>query len=147
MGFGPGLAVCRKVKDAKTKVDIKEHICFIETIYKIEFDNVFTVPEVEASDTTALQKRKCDKRLEIFEKLREAADAKIRAMEMDIYGELEGRFEAHRRRLGEINVDQLLRSGNASASATASAPTSHRAPAYKPVEVFLGSKPFPWWKI
>ena len=34
-----------------------------------------------------------------------------------------------------------------SASATISAPTFHRAPNFRPNEVFLGSKPFPWWRI
>ena len=75
--------------------------------------------------------------------LREAAHDMIRSMEEDIYGEVESRFENHRRRLGDIDVDRLLRAGAASASATVSAPTSHRAPDFKPNEVFLGSKPFP----
>ena len=28
LGFGPGLAVCGKIKEAKTKIDIEELICF-----------------------------------------------------------------------------------------------------------------------
>ena len=116
--------MCGKIKDAKTKVDIEEHIRFVETIYKMEFDTVFTVPEVEASDPAVLKKRKRDKQLEAFEQLREMANAKVRSMETDIYGELEERFETHRRRLGNIDVDQLLRAGTASAGVTASAPNS-----------------------
>ena len=110
----------------------------------MKFDTVFTVPEAEATETAALKKQKHDKWLEIFEKLREAADAKIRAMEVDISGELESRFKAHRKRLGDIDVDRLQRAGNASGSANVSSPTSHRASIYKPNEVFLGSKPFLW---
>ena len=67
LGFGPSLAVCGKIKEAKTKVDLEEHIPFVEIIYKMEFDTVFTVPEVEASNKTALKKQKRDKRLETFE--------------------------------------------------------------------------------
>ena len=49
--------------------------------------------------------------------------------------------------MGDIDVDSLLRAGTASASATTSAPTSHKVSNLKSVEVFLGSEPFPWWKI
>ena len=112
----------------------------------MEFDTIFTVPEVEASETAAQKKRKRDKRLEVFEMLREASHDRIRFMEEEIYEELESRFKKHRR-LGDIDVDSLLRAGAASTSATVSAPTSHRAPNFKPNEAFLGSKPFPWWRI
>lgn len=97
--------MCGKIKDAKTKVDIEEHICFIKTIYKMEFDTVFTVPELKASDLAVLKKRKHDKWLKIFEHLREIVNAKVRSMETDIYGELEDRFKTHRRELGNIDVD------------------------------------------
>ena len=79
--------------------------------------------------------------------LREAAHDRIRSMEEDIYGEVESRFDNQRRRLGDIDVDCLLRAGAASASVNISAPTSHRAPNFKPNEEFLGSKLFPWWRI
>ena len=32
LGFGPGLAICGKIKEAKTKIDIKELIRFVKTI-------------------------------------------------------------------------------------------------------------------
>ena len=35
-----------KTEQAKTKIDIKELIRYVETIYKMEFDSVFTTPEV-----------------------------------------------------------------------------------------------------
>ena len=123
---------------AKTKVDIEELIRFVKTIYKMEFDTVFTVPEVEASETAALKKRKWDKYLKAFEILREAAHGRIRYIEEDIYGEVESRFENHRRRLGDIDFDHLLRAGTAGPSATTSTPTSHRVPNFKPNELFLG---------
>ena len=41
--------MCGKLKEAKEKVDLMENIRFVETIYKMEFDTVFTLPEVEAS--------------------------------------------------------------------------------------------------
>ena len=47
LGFGPGLAVCGKLKEAKDKIDIEELIRFVKNIYKMEFDAVFTTPEVE----------------------------------------------------------------------------------------------------
>ena len=106
-------------------MDLTEHIRFLKTIYKMTFETVFTVPEAEATDTAAQKKRKHDKYQEIFERLREAADAKIRAMEVDIYGELESRFEAHRLRVGDLDIDQLLRAGTASASATTSGTTNN----------------------
>ena len=51
LGFGPGLAVCGKLKEANDKIDIKELIRFVENIYKMEFDVVFTTPEVGALET------------------------------------------------------------------------------------------------
>ena len=113
----------------------------------MKFDSVFTTPKVEAAETQAQKKRKRDKCLEVFEILREAAHERVRAMEDDITGEVEGRFELHRMRLGDIDVDRLLRAKTAGASVTTSAPTSHKVPNYKPVEAFLGSKLFTWWKI
>ena len=101
----------------------------------MDFDDVFTTPEVESEETQA------------FEVLREAAHERVRAMEEDIYSEVEGRYELHRMRLGDIDVDRLIRAGTSGPSATASAPTSQKLPQYKPVEVFLSSKTFPWWKI
>ena len=50
----------------------------------MEFDTVFTVPEVKVSETAAQKKRKRDKRLKVFEKLREAANDRIRSMEDNI---------------------------------------------------------------
>lgn len=56
-GFGPGLAVCGKLKEVKDKIDIEELIRFVKNIYRMEFYVVFTTPEVEASETQALKKR------------------------------------------------------------------------------------------
>ena len=110
----------------------------------MDFDDVFKVPEIESAETQVMKKRKRDKRLEAFEVLRVAANARVRSMEEDICVEVEGRYELHRMRLGDIDVDCLLRAGTSGPSATASAPTSHKTPQYKPVEAFLGSKSFPW---
>lgn len=83
----------------------------------------------------------------MFEILTDTAHERIRAMEEDIYGEVESRSENHRKRLGDIDVDHLLRAGTAGPSATTSAPTSHRIPNFKPNEAFLRSKLFPWQRI
>ena len=56
LGIGPSLAVCGKIKEAKNKVNLEEHIRFVETIYKMVFDTVFTVPKAEATETAALKK-------------------------------------------------------------------------------------------
>ena len=37
----------------------------------MDFDDVFTIPEVEAAESHVIKKRKRDKRLEAFEVLRE----------------------------------------------------------------------------
>ena len=69
-------------------------------------------------------------------------------MEEEVSAEVEARFELHRARLGDINVERLLRTGTLGPSGTASsqASTSSRPSQYKPQEAFLGSKKFPWWK-
>ena len=61
---------------------------------------------------------------------------------------MEARFELHRARLGDIDVERLLRTGASGPSRTAStqASTSSRSFQYKPQESFLGSKKFPWWR-
>ena len=102
------------------------------TIYKMVFDDVFTAPEIESAETQAMKKRKRDKHLKAFEVLRVAANARVRSMEEDICAEVEGRYELHRMRLGDIDVDRHFRAGSSGASATASAPTSHKTPQYKP---------------
>ena len=118
----------------------------METIFKMDFNDVFRVPEIEATETQGIKKRKRDKRLEAFEILRAAANARVRSMEEDICVEVEGRYELHRARLGDIDVDRLLRAGTSGPSATALAPTTNKPSQYKPVETFLGNKSFPWWK-
>ena len=125
-------------------IDMEELLGFLEKIFTMDFEDVFTAPEIESSETPALRKRKRDKCLKAFEVLRVAAHERVRAIEEDIHNEVEGRFELHRLRLGDIDVDRLLRAGTSGPSTTASAPTSSRPPQYKPVEAFLGSKKFPW---
>ena len=46
LGSGPGLQICGKIKEAKTKIDLEELIHFMDTIYKMDFDDVFTAPEI-----------------------------------------------------------------------------------------------------
>ena len=100
-------------------------------------DTVFTIPEAEVSDTAQLHKRKQGKRQEIYDKLKEAAYAKICVMENDVWGKLEACYEAHRTRGAALGIDHRLRQGTASASATAiSAPTAPRISAFKPNEAF-----------
>ena len=53
LGHGRGLSVCGRIKEAKEKVDLTEHIRFVETIYKMTFEMVFTLPEAEATDMAA----------------------------------------------------------------------------------------------
>ena len=47
-----------------------------------------------------MKKSKRDKRLEAFEVLRAASNARVISMEDDICVEVEGRYELHRARLG-----------------------------------------------
>ena len=88
------------------------------------------------------------RRLEAFEILKLAAYSKVRSIEEEVSAEVEARFELHRARLGDINVERLLRTGTLGPSGTASsqASASWRPFQYKPQEAFLGSKKFLWWK-
>ena len=79
----------------------------MEKIYRMDFDDVFTVPEIVSAETLAMRKRKRDKCLKVFEVVRVAANARVRSIEEDIYSEVEGRFELHRMRLGDIEVGHL----------------------------------------
>ena len=69
LGSGPALQICGKIKEAKAKIDLEELIAFVETIFKMDFDDVFKVPEIEAAESQAIKKRKTDKHLEGFEVL------------------------------------------------------------------------------
>ena len=144
MGSGPALQICAKIKEAKTKIEMEELLGFVEKIFTMDFEDIFKAPEIDSYETPALQKRKRDKHLEAFEVLRVAAHERVRAIEEDIHNEVEGRFELHRLRLGDIDVDRQLRAGTSGPSATASSPTLSKTSLYKPVEAFLGSKKFPW---
>ena len=148
MGSGPALQICGKNKEVKEKIEMVELLGFVEKIFTMDFEDVFKAPEIEASETPALRKRKRYKRLEAFEVLRISAHVRVRSIEEDVTSEVEGRFELHRARLGDIDVDRLLRAGTSGPSGTASnqASTSMRPNQYKPVEAFLGSKKFPWWR-
>ena len=72
MGSGPVLQICGKIKEAKTKIEMEELLGFVEKIFTMDFEDVFKAPEIEASETPALRKRKRDKRLEAFEVLRQS---------------------------------------------------------------------------
>ena len=63
---------------------MEELLGFVEKIFTMDFEDVFTAPEIESSQTQALRKRKRDKRLEAFEVLRVAAHERVRAIEEDI---------------------------------------------------------------
>ena len=77
-----------------------------------------------------------------------AAYSRVRSLEEEVTAKVEACFELHRARLGDIDVERLLRTGTLGPSGTASsqASTSSRPFQYKPQETFLGSKKFPWWK-
>ena len=57
----PGLLICARIKEAKEKVDLVEHVKFVEAIHSISIDTVFNMPEAEVGDTPVLCKRKRDK--------------------------------------------------------------------------------------
>ena len=52
-------------------------------------DSVFTVPEADLPDMAQLGNCKRDKHQEIYDKLKEAVNVKIRVMADDVWGELE----------------------------------------------------------
>ena len=58
LGSCPALQICGKIKESKTKIDLEELIAFVETIFKMDFDDVFKVPEIEATETQVIKKRK-----------------------------------------------------------------------------------------
>ena len=120
---------------------------FIPKMFQIDFDDVFKIPIIEGDETAALRKCKREKRLEAFKVLKVAAYARVRSIEEEVSDEVEAPFELHQARLGDIDVERLLRTGTSGPSGTASsqASTSVRPSQYKPVEPFLGSKKFPWW--
>ena len=121
---------------------------FTEKIFQMDFEQVFRIPTIENDNTPALRKRKREKRREAFEVIKLAAYARVRSMEEEVTAEVEARFELHRARQGDIDVEHLLRTGASGPSGTASsqASTSSRSFNYKPQESFLGSKKFPWWR-
>lgn len=140
LGEGPGLSVCARIREAKEHIDLSEHIKFVETIHGMTMDMVFTVLDAEASYAAQLRKRKRDKRQEIYDKLKEATDAKIRVIEEDIWGELVARYETFRTRVVAQDIDLCLHTGAAGAGATATnAPTIQRTPVYKPNEDSLNA--------
>ena len=53
LGEGPRLSLCARIKKAKERFDLVEHV---ETIYIMTMDTVFNVPKAEASDNRL---RKC----------------------------------------------------------------------------------------
>ena len=127
---------------------MEEILPFAEKIYGIDFEQVFKVPATEIDESDVQKKRKRLRRLEAFEILKLAAYSKVRSMEEEVSNEVEARFKLHRARLGDINVERLLRAGTSdpSGTVTSQASTSSRPSQYKPQEAFLGSRKFPWWK-
>ena len=119
---------------------------FTEKIYGIKFDQVFSLPTIEAEETDAMKKRKRGRRLEAFEILKHAAYAKVREVDDEVTAEIEAWYEMYRARLGDLDVDKLLKTGTGgpSGTATSQASTSSKTGQYKPQDTFLGSKKFPY---
>ena len=93
---------------------------FAEKIFQIDFQDVFKIPAIKNDDTPALRKRKRENRLEAFEVIKLAAYARVMSLEEEVTAEVEARYELHRARLGEIDVERLLRIGTSGPSGTAS---------------------------
>ena len=148
LASGPALSICDNINKAKFRIEAEELLSIAEKIYDIEFETVFKLPANKVEDADVTKKRKRIKRQESFEALKLLAFTKVRTMEEEVMNEVETRYEVHRKRLGEVNVDRLLRAGPAGPSApgTSQASTSVKPSQFKPQESFLGSRKFPWWR-
>ena len=51
LAMEPGLSICALIKDAKEKIDLVEHVKFVEAILSMSMDAVFNTPEAEVGDT------------------------------------------------------------------------------------------------
>ena len=112
------------MREAKYKIEMEELLAFAEKIFTINFEQVFKVPIIEGDETVAQRKRKRERRLEAFEILKVAAYSRVRSMKEEVTAEVEARFELHRARLGDIDVERLLRTGTWGPSGTASTQAS-----------------------
>merc|ERR1711867_157157 len=108
-GAGQPLQICGNVREAKYKIEMEEMLPFTEKIYGITFDQVFSLPTIEAEETDAMKKRKRGMRLEAFEILKHAAYAKVREVADEVTAEIEARYEIHRARLGDLDIERLLK--------------------------------------
>ena len=64
LGSGKPLQICGNIQQAKFKLEMEEMLPFTERIYGIKFDQVFSLPTIEAEETDAMKKRKCGRGLE-----------------------------------------------------------------------------------
>ena len=119
LGSGQPLQICGNVQQAKFKIEMEEMLPFTEKIYGIKFDQVFGLPTIETDKTDAMKKRKRGRRLEAFEILKHAAFAKVRELDDEVTAEIEARYELYRARLGDLDVDKLLKSGTGGPSRAA----------------------------
>ena len=76
--------------------------------------------------------------------MKHTAYAKAREVDDEVTAEIEAQYEIHRARLGDLDVERLLKTGAAGPSGTASsqASTSSRATQYKPQDTFLDQRSF-----
>ena len=148
LASGTGLSICDNINKAKFRIEAEELLSLAQKIYDVEFETVFKLPANEAEDAESTKKRKRIRRQECFEALKLLAFARVRTVKEEVMNEVETRYEVHRKRLGEVNIERLLRAGPAGPSApgTSQASTSSKTPQFKPLESFLGSRKFPWWK-
>ena len=148
LGSGQPLQICGNIQQAKYKLEMEEMLPFTERIYGIKFDQVFSLPTIEAEETDAMKKRKRGRRLEAFEILKLAAFDKVRELDNEVTAEIEARYELYLALIGDLDVDRLLKSGTGgpSGAAVSQTSTSSKTGQYKPQETFLGSKKFPWWR-
>merc|ERR1711867_5698 len=81
LGLGQPLQICGNIQQAKFKLEMEEMLPFTERIYGIKFDQVFSLPTIEADETDTMKKHKRGRRLEALETLKHAAFDNVRELD------------------------------------------------------------------
>ena len=147
LATGTGLNICDNINKAKFKIETEELLSVAQKINDVQFDVVFKLPANEVEDGETIKKRKRKNRKECFESLKSLAFERVRTLEEEVSNEVETRYEVHRTRLGEVNIERLLRAEAAGPNAPAESQpsTSGKTPQFKPLDSFLGSRKLPIW--
>ena len=120
LSSGKPLQYCGNIQEAKHKLEMVEMLPFTERVYGVTFDQVFSLPTAEQEETDAMRKRKRLRRVDAFEKLRLLAFDKVRELDNNVTVEIEERYEWYLAKIGDIEVDRLLKSGSGGPSGAAS---------------------------